>query len=91
MSETYYWWWELIYDDKVLAEVRKKIFTHRLDFVNSWKPSGDIKCVDVQLPRSIDEIAAKLNRKPTFVAWSLTRLEKRGKVLRAIDGWYARD
>jgi hypothetical protein len=34
ISETYYWWWDHISDDKVLAEVRKKIFTHRLDFVN---------------------------------------------------------
>jgi predicted transcriptional regulator len=50
-----------------------------------------MKYVDVQLPHSIGEIAAKLNRKPRFVAWSLRRLEKRGKVLRAIDGWYARD
>jgi hypothetical protein len=79
MSETYYCWWELIYDDEVLAEVRKKIFTHGLDFVNSWEPSGDVKYADLQLPHSIDEIAAKLNRKPTFVAWSLRRLEKRGK------------
>jgi predicted transcriptional regulator len=50
-----------------------------------------MKYVDVQLPHSIGEIAANINRNPRFVAWSLRRLEKRGKVLRAIDGWYARD
>jgi hypothetical protein len=85
--QTYYWWWEVIYDDKVLREVEKKILSHRLGFAN-WK-GGETRYV--QVAHSVNGIAARLKRNPRFVAWALRRLERRRKVVRAIDGWYAKD
>jgi hypothetical protein len=86
--QTYYWLWEVVYDDKVLSEVKKRTLSHRLGFANSWT-GGDTRCV--QLAHSVNGIAATLKRNPRFVVWALRRLERRRKVVRAIDGWYAKN
>jgi len=86
--QTYYWLWEVIYDDKVLREVKTRILSHRLGLANSWK-GGETRCV--QVAHTVSGLAATLKRNPRFVVRALRRLERRRKVVRAIDGWYAKN